>query len=169
MCHLTGIPEYNLSYGEYLPDVSVVSNSLLVFISDDITFVMQLHRLQYFPASLGLRKRWQYASGMYEVIPYVVGRLTGVTFEDWVRTMITEPLHMDCTNFEVDKQTALGFWSMDKPGGMGKETRSLEHGTSHTRGRAGPGSVGMISNATDLVSVSLLTLINTRMLMARLG
>jgi len=60
-------------------------------------------RLQFLEPNVGFRAKFQYQNLMFMTAGYLVGQLTGSTWEDVVRTRIFEPLHMSNSNFSVDK------------------------------------------------------------------
>lgn len=67
-------------------------------------------RLRYLEPSEELRTRFQYNNLMYMTAGYLVGQVTGSTWEDVVRERIFEPLGMNGSNFSVtDSQKSDDF------------------------------------------------------------
>lgn len=89
LCHRTGLPEHFLLYDIYPRDRKRLVNSL-----------------QYSQPSLGFRQQYHYNNVVYAVAGYVVGRIAGTTWEDFVQKNIFDPLGMDHSSFDLSIQQA---------------------------------------------------------------
>jgi CubicO group peptidase (beta-lactamase class C family) len=58
-------------------------------------------RLHYLEPDSGFREKYQYNNLMYVTAGYLVGRVNGGTWEDFVKQRILEPLQMESTNFSL--------------------------------------------------------------------
>jgi CubicO group peptidase (beta-lactamase class C family) len=65
-----------------------------------------MRRLQYLQPNKDIRTEWQYQNLMYMAAGYLVEHLTGLTWEDFVRSRIFEPLGMHRSNFAVSDSQA---------------------------------------------------------------
>lgn len=85
LCHRSGLPRhdalwYNTSF----------SRKELV------------ERLKYLEFSKDFRETWQYNNLMYATAGYLIEHVTGMTWEEFVKIKILEPLGMNNTNFSVE-------------------------------------------------------------------
>jgi CubicO group peptidase (beta-lactamase class C family) len=85
LCHRSGLPRhdalwYNTSF----------SRKELV------------ERLKYLEFSKDFRETWQYNNLMYATAGYLIEYVTGMTWEEFVKIKILQPLGMNNTNFSVD-------------------------------------------------------------------
>ncbi len=92
LCHRTGLPEHFLLYD--------------IFPSDRERLVSSL---QYAQPSLSFRQEYHYNNVVYAVAGYMVGRITGMTWEDFVQQNIFDPLAMDQSSFDLNLQQAEEF------------------------------------------------------------
>jgi CubicO group peptidase (beta-lactamase class C family) len=93
LCHRTGMPGYDALWW-----LSHRSREGLY------------HRLRYLKPSAGFRDVFQYNNLMYMVAGLMVGRLAGVTWEDFVAERIFVPLQMNRSNFSaIDSQKTENF------------------------------------------------------------
>ncbi len=60
-------------------------------------------RLRYLRPNMGFRVKFQYQNLMFMTAGYLLGQLTGSTWEDVVLTRIFQPLGMSNSNFSVDE------------------------------------------------------------------
>ncbi|GCE51397.1 CubicO group peptidase (beta-lactamase class C family) [Thermosporothrix hazakensis] len=65
-------------------------------------------RLQYLEPNKDLRQLWQYQNLMYMVAGYLVGELTGQTWEEFVQKRIFEPLGMTQSFFSIEQAREQG-------------------------------------------------------------
>lgn len=61
-----------------------------------------VHRLRYLEPNKEFRSTYQYNNLMFMTAGYLVGRVAGTTWEDFVRHRILDPLGMKNTNYSVD-------------------------------------------------------------------
>jgi CubicO group peptidase (beta-lactamase class C family) len=67
-------------------------------------------RLQYLEPNKDFRTDWQYQNIMFMTAGYLLEQISGMTWEDFVRTRILVPLDMKASNFSVDEsQKATDF------------------------------------------------------------
>ena len=67
-------------------------------------------RLQYLEPSKDFRTTWQYQNLMFMTAGYLVGQITGTTWEEYVKERILGPLGMNESNFSVeDSKKAANF------------------------------------------------------------
>lgn len=59
-------------------------------------------RLRHLEPNLEFRQKYQYNNLMYMTAGYIVGRISGATWEDFVKQRILEPLEMSGTNFSLE-------------------------------------------------------------------
>jgi CubicO group peptidase (beta-lactamase class C family) len=92
LCHRTGLPEHFMLYDIFPADRERLMNSL-----------------QYFQPSLGLRQGYHYNNVVYAVAGYVVGRVAGTSWEDFVQNNIFDPLGMRNSSFDIGIRQAVDF------------------------------------------------------------
>jgi CubicO group peptidase (beta-lactamase class C family) len=92
LCHRTGLPEHFLLYDIFPSDRERLFKSL-----------------QYTEPSLGFRQVYHYNNVVYAVAGYIVGRIAGMTWEDFVQKNIFNPLGMDHSTFGLNIQQAEEF------------------------------------------------------------
>ncbi len=85
LCHRTGIPRHEF-----------------MWYRADITRRQIMERLQDLEPNKDFRTAWQYNNGMYAAVGYLIEVVSGMTWEEFVRTRIFEPLGMDRSNFSVE-------------------------------------------------------------------
>ena len=73
----------------------------LVWYNSSLSREELVKRMRYLPPNKDLRETWQYNNLMFMTAGYLVGRLTGGTWEAAVRQRIFEPLDMVYSNFSV--------------------------------------------------------------------
>lgn len=86
LCHRSGLPRHD-SLWYYNPSLS---RKELV------------SRIKYLETSKDFREKWQYNNLMYATAGYIIELVTGMTWEEFVKLRILEPLGMNNTNFSVD-------------------------------------------------------------------
>jgi len=92
LCHRTGLPEHFLLYDIFPSDRERLFKSL-----------------QYTQPSLGFRQVYHYNNVVYAVAGYIVGRIAGMTWEDFVQKNIFNPLGMDHSSFGMNIRQAEEF------------------------------------------------------------
>jgi len=81
-----------------------------VWYSSNFSRADLVRRLQYLEPSKDLRYAYQYNNLMFMTAGYMVGQISGTTWEDFVRRRILTPLGMEDTNFSiVDSQKSADF------------------------------------------------------------
>lgn len=106
LCHRTGMPRHDLMWITQ-PD----------FDRNDIIF----HRLRHLPPSKPFRSVWQYQNFMYSAAGCVVERLSGMSWEEFVRARIFGPLEMNASSFGQDaRNPALTYATLYKDNDEGK-------------------------------------------------
>jgi CubicO group peptidase (beta-lactamase class C family) len=92
LSHRSGLPRHDLTWmghpGRSRPDI--------------------VSRLRYLPLSRDLRQEFQYCNLGYLVAGHAVEVLSGVSWEDFLRSRLLAPLGMDRTNMSVDEMLADG-------------------------------------------------------------
>lgn len=87
LCHRTGLPRHDLMWIGW----------------DDLDRRdLVVNRLQHLPANKPFRTAWQYQNHMFATVGYLVERVTGQKWEDFVRERIFTPLGMTKTSFQVE-------------------------------------------------------------------
>jgi len=82
----------------------------LLWYSSDFTRADMVRRLQYLEPNKDFRSAYQYNNLMFMTAGYLVGQLSGTTWEDFVRQRILAPLGMRNTNYSVaDSQKSADF------------------------------------------------------------
>ena len=85
VCHRSGLPRHDLAW----------------YNNEDVTRGELVRRLRYLEPNEDLRAKWQYNNLMFLTAGYLVEQLTGMTWEDALRTQVFEPLGMERSNFSV--------------------------------------------------------------------
>lgn len=75
----------------------------LLWFGSSLTRKELFDRLQYLEPSKGFRSVYQYQNLMYMTAGYLVGQITGGTWEEFAQERILKPLEMKNTNFSVTK------------------------------------------------------------------
>jgi CubicO group peptidase (beta-lactamase class C family) len=92
LCHRTGMADHLLmTYGS-------------PFSREEI-----YRRLRYLEPNLEFREKYQYNNLMYLTAGYLVGRVCGGTWEDFVKKRIFSPLQMDASSFSLEIQEAQDY------------------------------------------------------------
>jgi CubicO group peptidase (beta-lactamase class C family) len=90
LSHRSGLPRHDLAWIGH-PDLSRAE---------------MVRRLRFLPLSKDLRQAFQYCNLGYMAAGYAVEALTGVPWEDYLRTRLLTPLGMDRSNLSVDDMDA---------------------------------------------------------------
>ncbi len=91
LCHRCGLPRHEMTW---YPRMETVTPAELV------------HRLRYLKPSAPFRYTMQYQNHMFMLAGYLVERITGQKWEDFVRARIFVPLGMDPVNFNAARDMA---------------------------------------------------------------
>lgn len=103
-------------------------------------------RLKYLEFSKDFRETWQYNNLMYATVGYIIELVTGMTWEDFVKSRILEPLGMNNTNFSVDVSKKSADYSQPYEQ-KGKEINQINFRNMDSIGPAG----SINSNLTDML------------------
>ena len=97
--YLTGLitPRDMLSHRSGLPRHD------LVWYSAGLTSKETTERIRYLQLSYGFRERFQYNNLMYQASGCLVEKLTGKTWEEFVKERIFVPLGMESSNFSIEE------------------------------------------------------------------
>ena len=84
LCHRSGLPRHDYAwYANPLP-------------KED-----ELKRIAYFKPNVSFREKWQYCNYMFMTLGMVVAKVSGKTWEQFVKEEIIDPLKMDNTNYSL--------------------------------------------------------------------
>ncbi|MBV6438412.1 MAG: D-aminopeptidase [Saprospiraceae bacterium] len=114
VCHRSGLPRHDFMwYGSS-------------FSRKDI-----YERLRYLQPNKSLRTTWQYNNLMFMTAGYLTERLSGITWEQFVKTHIFQPLGMSNSNFSVNEMAAsmdaaLGYRTKDRKENIRMDYRNLD-------------------------------------------
>lgn len=86
LTHRSGLPRHDLAW----------------YNNNSLSRKQMVERLRYYEPNKELRETFQYNNMMFLTAGYMVGELTGSTWEDAVRKRIFEPLGMNASNFSVE-------------------------------------------------------------------
>lgn len=93
VCHRSGLPRHDL-----------------VWYSSSASRQELFDRLQYLEPSKDFRTTYQYQNLMFMTAGYMVGKIAGTSWEEFIRNRLFVPLGMNDSNFSVnDSQKALDF------------------------------------------------------------
>ena len=82
----------------------------LIWYSSDFTREELVHRLQFLQSDHDFRSRYRYNNLLVMTAGYLVGRIAGQSWEDFVRQRVFNPLQMNSSNFSVsDSQKSSDF------------------------------------------------------------
>lgn len=129
-CHRSGLPRHDLMwYGSPFSRKEIYE------------------RLRYLPPNKSLRTTWQYNNLMFMTAGYLTERISGTSWEDFVKTNIFKPLGMNNSNFSVkdmaaSKDAATGYRTKDR-----KENIRLDYRNIDAIGPAG----SINSNINDML------------------
>jgi CubicO group peptidase (beta-lactamase class C family) len=118
-CHRSGLPRHDM-----------------IWYGSDFTRKNIYDRLRYLKPNKPLRTTWQYNNLMFMTAGYLVERISGQTWEDFVKTNVFKPLGMQNSNFSVkdlvaSKEPATGYATKNE-----KNTR-MEYRNIDAMGPAG--------------------------------
>jgi len=85
LCHRSGLPRHDLLwYNSPLSRKELISKT------------------KYLESNKDFRETWQYNNIMYAAAGYIIELVTGMTWEEFVKARILDPLEMNSTNFSVE-------------------------------------------------------------------
>lgn len=114
LCHRSGLPRHDLIwYGSALSRKEIYE------------------RLRYLPPNKSLRTTWQYNNLMFMTAGYLTERVSGSTWEQFVKNNIFQPLGMNNSNFSVKemaaaKDAALGYRTKDRKENIRMDYRNID-------------------------------------------
>lgn len=120
----------------------------------DLPLAEFIQRMRHFKFSATFREKFQYNNLMYYASAYLVEKVSGQRWEDFVKTRIFDPLGMTASNFapespQPDQQTAWGYRVDRDQEGSAKGLIRMAYGL-HTA--LSPGAAGaLFSTAADLL------------------
>lgn len=85
LCHRSGLPRHDA-----------------LWFNSSLKRKELIDRIKYLEFSKDFRETWQYNNLMYATSGYIIELVTGMTWEEFVKSRILEPLGMNSTNFSVD-------------------------------------------------------------------
>jgi len=127
--HRTGIPRHDM-----------------VWYSSDFSRAELVRRLRYLEPSKDIRTTYQYNNLMFMTAGYMVGRLSGASWEEFVRQRIFTPLGMSDSNFSVNDSEKAPDFAMPYQNTKG-EVKSI---SIHNIDSIGP--AGAINSSADDMS-----------------
>ncbi len=94
LCHRSGLPRHDMAwYGSSFSREELIQN------------------LAHLPFSKGFREGWQYQNLMYMTAGYLVGKMTGLTWEEFTQQRILDPLKMARTCFSPEAMQQQGNYA----------------------------------------------------------
>ncbi|NSB89060.1 serine hydrolase domain-containing protein [Clostridium saccharobutylicum] len=129
LCHRSGLPRHDaLWYNSSLSRKELVD------------------RIKYLEFSKDFRETWQYNNLMYATAGYIIELVTGMTWEEFVKSRILEPPGMNSTNFSVDVSKKSTNYSQPYAQ-KGDEIKQINFRKIDSMGPAG----SINSNLTDML------------------
>lgn len=129
LCHRSGLPRHDaLWYNSSLSRKELVE------------------KLKYLEFNKDFRETWQYNNLMYATVGYIIEAVTGMTWEEFVKSRILEPLGMNSTNFSVDVSKKSSDYSQPYAQN-GEEINQINFRNMDSIGPAG----SINSNLTDML------------------
>ena len=132
----------------------------LVWYSSDFSREDLVYRLRFLESNHDFRSGYHYNNLLVVTAGYLVGRIAGESWEDFVRQRIFQPLHMDSSNFSVkDSQKSADF---AHPYGKDERTGRVSEIPFHPLLAIGPaGSIN--SNVEDMARYAIFQLGNGKL------
>ncbi|KAK4684165.1 hypothetical protein P7C73_g6034, partial [Tremellales sp. Uapishka_1] len=106
-----------------------------------------LERLKFLPPCCGFRQEHHYCNIMYDLIPLIVEKLSGIPFERFVKTKILEPAAMTSTDFSPSSEAAVGYW---KKLSLKGENKSIALPSGLHQYPGAEGAMKLWSNGVDM-------------------
>lgn len=127
----------------------------LVWYSSDFSREDLVHRLRFLQSNHDFRSGYRYNNLLVTAAGYLVGKISGQSWEDFVRQHIFEPLEMNSSNFSVlESQKSLDF---SLPYGEDEKTAVVSQIPFHPLSSIGPaGSIN--SNIEDMARYAIFQL-----------
>ncbi|MDR3597052.1 serine hydrolase [Clostridium sp.] len=130
LCHRSGLPRHDLLWYNN----SSLSRKELV------------EKIKYLEFSKDFRETWQYNNLMYATAGYLIELVSGITWEEFVKIKILEPLGMNNTNFSVEVSKKSTDYSQPYAQ-KGKDINQINFRKMDSIGPAG----SINSNLTDML------------------
>ncbi|WP_299461401.1 serine hydrolase [uncultured Microscilla sp.] len=128
LCHRSGLPRHDL-----------------VWYGSDYSREKMYQNLHHLEPTMGFREGWQYQNLMFMTAGYLVGQVSGNSWEKAVARRIFKPLGMNSSNFSVEKMKDAGDVAL----GYGEEKEKLKVLPYRNIDAVGPaGSIN--SNTNDM-------------------
>ena len=129
----------------------------LVWYSSDFSREELVHRLRFLQSDHDFRSGYHYNNMLVMTAGYVVGRVAGGSWEDFVRTRIFQPLQMNASNFSVADTEKTSDYS--HPYAKNEKTGVVSEIPFHPLEPVGPaGSIN--SNVEDMAKYAIFQLGN---------
>lgn len=121
-------------------------HDLIWYLNDDLTREEVYHRLRYLEPTKSFRSTWQYQNLMYMTAGLLTERISGMSWEEYTKEKIFEPLGMTSANFDIMSLPTLPDYAL---GYAEKEEDQLEVIDYHPLPAIGPaGSIN--ASAADM-------------------
>ena len=147
LCHRTGLPRHDLMWA---------GGTGLSFTREDL-----IRRVRYLENNAQFREKAQYQNHMFATVGHTIEKITGKSWEDYVKAKILKPLGMKNTNFHVadsqkapdyalpyrknykaDKIEPATFMELGAPGPAGSINSSVNEMTNWIKLLLGKGAIG---------------------------
>jgi len=138
VCHRSGLPRHDL-----------------MWYNSSATRKELFERLQYLEPSKDFRTSFQYQNLMFMTAGYMVGQVAGMSWEDFIKKRIFEPLDMNSSNFSVEDSKKAPDFALPY---MKKENKVQEIPFRNIDSVGPAGSIN--SSVTDMAKWVLLNLNN---------
>lgn len=85
-----------------------------------------LESLKKYPLDFSPGTNWQYSNKGYQLLGYIIEKLSGMSYYDAIRKYIFTPLHMDNSGFDfihlASGEKATGYWEYPRSSGVASAT-----------------------------------------------
>jgi CubicO group peptidase (beta-lactamase class C family) len=130
LCHRSGLPRHDMVW---------YNNSSLS--RKDL-----MGRIKHLELSKDFRSTWQYNNIMYAAVGHIIEVVSGMSYEEFVKTRIFQPLGMDSSNFSVEDSKCSVDYSLPYLS-KGKEVSEINFRNMDLMGPAG----SINSNLMDMI------------------
>lgn len=130
LCHRSGLPRHDMVW----------------YNNSSLTRKDLMDRMKYLELSKDFRTTWQYNNMMYVAAGHIIEVVSGMTWEEFVKTRIFEPLEMENSNFSVEDSKHSVDYSLPYSC-KGKEVSEVNFRNMDLMGPAG----SINSNLTDMM------------------
>ena len=108
-----------------------------------------IHRVRHFSLSASFREKFQYCNLLYNVAAYLVEKLAGQRWEEFVAQRIFQPLAMTQSTLEPDFEMEDGTVAEGYRLRQGGEGNPFEHVRYDQRSELSPGAAGALFSTLD--------------------